>query len=262
MRFYRSFSPVSAISFDLDDTLYANQAVIVRAEQKSYQALQQSHPALSNVSHLEYQLLQVQLSQQQPALAHDLTELRRQSVMTIMRKAGLSQALSQNGSDRVMEIFHFWRNKVAISATTHRILAELASQVPLIAMSNGNANLDAMGLVHYFHQTYRAGPDGRAKPWPDLFYKASQDLNIAAEKILHVGDNLLSDVSGAIQQGYQTCWYNHRGQQCLKDDNLCRFIPHMEITRLAELTTLTFAKDNARRTWPTSQHQAKLATDT
>ncbi len=32
MKFYRRWQPVSALTFDLDDTLYDNRVVIVRAE--------------------------------------------------------------------------------------------------------------------------------------------------------------------------------------------------------------------------------------
>lgn len=244
MRFYRSYTPVSAISFDLDDTLYANQPVIAKAEQKMQQALQQWHPALRTVSQSDYQRLRAQLCQQQPALVNDLTALRSQSLLAMLQKVGLSQASSQEGSERLMEIFFYWRNKVVVSATTHRVLAELAQRVPLIAITNGNANLSAMGLADYFQHIYRAGLDGRAKPWPDLFCKTAQCLNLPAERILHVGDNLQADILGAIQQGFQACWYNHRGQQCLRANQLCRLIPHMEISRIETLSTLTFATNS------------------
>lgn len=246
MRFYRSLAPVSAISFDLDDTLYANQPVIAKAEAESHQALQQWHSALHNLSLTDFQLLRAQICQRQPELANDITALRRQSLQVIMQQAGLSQAQSREGSEQILSIFHYWRNKVQISATTHRILTELAQRIPLIAITNGNACLESMGIAAYFHRTYRAGPDGRAKPWPDLFAKAAQDLHLAAERILHVGDNLQADVFGAIQQGYQACWYNHRGQQCLSASQQCRLLPHLEITRIDALSTLTFANDNGK----------------
>jgi FMN hydrolase / 5-amino-6-(5-phospho-D-ribitylamino)uracil phosphatase len=246
VRFYRSLAPVSAISFDLDDTLYANQPVIAKAEEESHQALQQWHSALRSLSLTDYQWLRAQLCQQQPELANDLTALRRQSVQAIMQQAGLSQALSREGSEHILSIFHHWRNKVQISTTTHRLLAELAQRIPLIAITNGNACLKTTGIADYFQRTYRAGPDGRAKPWPDLFTKAAQDLNLAAEQILHVGDNLQADVLGAIQQGYQACWYNHRGQQSLSASQQCRLLPHLEITRIEALGTLTFTTDSGK----------------
>jgi putative hydrolase of the HAD superfamily len=44
MRFYRPVGLISAITFDLDDTLYDNRPVILRTEQESLLFVQQYHP--------------------------------------------------------------------------------------------------------------------------------------------------------------------------------------------------------------------------
>jgi len=46
MRFYRPLGQISALTFDLDDTLYDNRPVILRTEQESLAFVQNYHPAL------------------------------------------------------------------------------------------------------------------------------------------------------------------------------------------------------------------------
>ncbi len=46
MRFYRPLGQISALTFDLDDTLYDNREVILRTEQESLAFVQNYHPAL------------------------------------------------------------------------------------------------------------------------------------------------------------------------------------------------------------------------
>ncbi len=47
MRFYRPLGQISALTFDLDDTLYDNRQVILRTEQESLAFVQSYHPALN-----------------------------------------------------------------------------------------------------------------------------------------------------------------------------------------------------------------------
>lgn len=46
MRFYRPLGRISALTFDLDDTLYDNRPVILRTEREALTFVQNYHPAL------------------------------------------------------------------------------------------------------------------------------------------------------------------------------------------------------------------------
>ena len=61
-------------------------------------------------------------------------------------------------------------------------------KIPLIAITNGNANPLSCGLGQYFTY-FKAGPDGRSKPYPDMFDKAASLLKLPHQNILHVGDH-------------------------------------------------------------------------
>ncbi len=44
---------------------------------------------------------------------------------------------------------------------THQTLKALGEKVPLVAITNGNARPEQLGIADYFQFALRAGPDGR-----------------------------------------------------------------------------------------------------
>lgn len=237
MHFYRSLRPVKAMTFDLDDTLYDNHAVIRRTQQESHAFLQAYHPALADFSHEAYQALRDKLLLQEPEIYHDVSEWRRRAVVEAMCSVGLPKDAAEEGSRAVMGHFAHWRSQIEISEETHQTLAALAARVPLVAVTNGNAEPHLFGLDGYFQFILRAGPHGRAKPYEDMYLLAAQKLGLPVENILHVGDDLTTDVAGSVRCGMQSCWINLRGGNLMQIGD-SRLLPHIEISQLASLTTL------------------------
>ncbi|QHM72860.1 5-amino-6-(5-phospho-D-ribitylamino)uracil phosphatase YigB [Mixta intestinalis] len=237
MHFYRRLRPINAITFDLDDTLYDNHPVIIKTTVESHRFLQGYHPELSGFSTEAYQQLRDQLLAQEPDIYHDVTEWRRRTVEQAMLNVGLSSDEAREGADKVMEVFAHWRSQISVPQETHDTLAALAEKVPLVAITNGNAEPHLFGLDRYFQFVLRAGPHGRAKPFEDMYHLAAQRLAIAPENILHVGDDLTTDVAGAVRCGMQACWINLRAGNLMHIPD-ARLLPHVEITQLASLTAL------------------------
>jgi len=237
MYFYRRLKPIKAITFDLDDTLYDNHPVIRKTTAESHRFLQAYHPALHDFSLEAYQQLRDRLLAQEPDIYHDVTEWRRRTVEQAMLDVGLSPAEAQEGADKVMAVFAHWRSQVNVAPETHVALAALAERVPLVAITNGNAEPHLFGLDSYFQFVLRAGPHGRAKPYQDMYHLAAQRLDLPLENILHVGDDLTTDVAGALRCGMQACWINLREGNLMQIDD-ARLLPHVEITQLASLTAL------------------------
>ena len=91
MRFYRPLGRISALTFDLDDTLYDNREVILRTEQESLAFVQNYHPALKAMQNKDFQTLRQSLRETEPDIYHDVTEWRRRAV---------EQSDAQRGSER------------------------------------------------------------------------------------------------------------------------------------------------------------------
>lgn len=53
---------------------------------------------------------------------------------------------------------------------------------------------------------------GLQKPEREIFELAEREFSMKAEETLYVGDNFISDVTGAHGAGWHTLWFNHRGR--------------------------------------------------
>ncbi|MEQ4794186.1 HAD-IA family hydrolase, partial [Klebsiella variicola subsp. variicola] len=89
----------------------------------------------------------------------------------------------------------------------------------------------------YFSHILKAGPDGRSKPYSDMFDKAATLLKVPHKQILHVGDHLVTDVEGAINSGLQACWIN-LDNRSLFEEGETGVMPHIEIRDLSKLLEL------------------------
>ncbi len=136
-----------------------------------------------------------------------------------------------------VEVALDWRNRFEVPQQSLDVLAQLGQEIPLVAITNGNVDLDRIGLTPYFQQVFKAGPDGSAKPAPDMFTKAQQFLDLPSEHILHVGDHLVTDVQGAKLSGFAACWFNDMNKNVINKEKT-RTLPDVEINSLQSLLTL------------------------
>ncbi|NIG62701.1 MAG: 5-amino-6-(5-phospho-D-ribitylamino)uracil phosphatase YigB [Serratia symbiotica] len=237
MHFYRPPRQIAALTFDLDDTLYDNRPAIRQTEQQSMAFLQSYHPRLSSFQSTDLYRLRQELCEQQPEIYHDVTQWRWRAIHLALSREALSDAEATIGADAAMQNFALWRSRIEVPATTHATLKALGERYPLVAITNGNADPALCGLGDYFQFVLRAGPDGRAKPYKDMYQLARDRLGVAARQILHVGDNLTTDIAGALRSGFQACWINEH-QRCLMQSADSRLLPHIEISQLASLAAL------------------------
>ena len=237
MRFYRPLGQIAALTFDLDDTLYDNRQVILNTTQESLAFIQNYHPKLSACTALDLHRSRERLRVKEPDIYHDVTEWRRRAVEQMMLDAGLSPEAAFAGAGATMANFAQWRSRIDVPQETHDTLARLAKKWPLVAITNGNAEPHRFGLGNDFEFILRAGPDGRSKPFSDMYHTAAQRLGVPLKHILHVGDDLTTDVAGAVRCGMQACWINLREGDLMQIDD-SRLLPHLEISRLASLLAL------------------------
>ena len=73
MRFYRPLGRISALTFDLDDTLYDNRPVILRTEREALTFVQNYHPALRSFQNEDLQRLRQAVREAEPEIYHDVT---------------------------------------------------------------------------------------------------------------------------------------------------------------------------------------------
>ena len=197
-----------AILFDLDDTLWPIAPVIREAELSLHAWLQANAPRVAARFSID-QLRQARLAllAAQPDLHLDLGKLRR---------AGLVAAFAQAGEDaakveQAMRHFLTMRNAVRLYDDVLPGLLRLQGKAKLGSVSNGVADLQAIGLAHHFSVSVAAHQFGRAKPDPAIFLAACAQLGVAPGEAVYVGDDVLLDVKGAQQAGLRAVWLNRTG---------------------------------------------------
>lgn len=68
--------------------------------------------------------------------------------------------------------------------------------------------LTDQGLMDYFHVTSFSNEMRIAKPNPKMFLITADKLEVSPRHILHVGDDIYTDVEGACKAGFKTAWFN------------------------------------------------------
>jgi len=81
-----------------------------------------------------------------------------------------------------------------------------------VALSNGNADVQRVGLGAYFSASLSAQQFGVAKPDPRIFEAAAAAAAVAPAEVLHVGDDVDTDVMGALNSGLQAVWVNREAK--------------------------------------------------
>ena len=199
--------------------------------------MQNYHPALRTLQNADLYRLRQAVREAEPEIYHDVTRWRHRAVERAMLEAGLSAEEAMAGANAAMINFAKWRSRIDVPQVTHDTLKRLAKKWPLVAITNGNAQPELFGLGDYFEFVLRAGPDGRSKPFSDMYSLAAEKLNMPIGEILHVGDDLTTDVAGAIRCGMQACWIKPENADLMQTTD-SRLLPHIEISRLASLTSL------------------------
>lgn len=219
-------SRIRAISLDLDDTLWPVWPTIARAETCLQQWLAEHAPAAHALCAQPgvRQALRAQAAQGLPERVHDMSALRQEAIRLALVQAGESPALAAPA----FEVFLAERQRVDLFGDALPALAFLSQRFPLIALSNGNADVSRMGLAHFFAGAVTAIDVGHAKPDPRMFHRAAELAGVPARSVLHVGDDAQHDGAGARAAGMQFAWLNRTG----KPWEHAEWLPHLSVATL------------------------------
>ncbi|MBV6323881.1 HAD family hydrolase [Duganella violaceipulchra] len=197
-----------ALLFDLDDTLWPIAPVIAAAETSWHAWLAEHAPEVTQrYSIAELRARRMALLEQRPELVVDLYQLRRVALEQAFADAGADAA----HIDGAMRHFHERRNAVTPYADVVPALAELQALLRLGVITNGNADLEVIGLQHHFDTVLASSRFGRAKPDPSIFLAACAAMGVAPQDAVYVGDDLRLDVQGAQGAGLRAVWMNRAG---------------------------------------------------
>ena len=201
---------IKAIGLDLDDTLWPVAPTIQRAEAALQDWLARHAPGAARaMSDLPQRMaLRKRVVALAPHIAHDMSALRRAVIAAALDEAGEAVDLAEPA----FQVFFEHRNRVELYDDALAALEFLAARFPVVAVSNGNADVQRVGLGRHFHAAVGAHTAGVAKPDARIFAAAAQAAGVAPHEMLHVGDDTDMDVLGALDAGQQAVWLNRHGR--------------------------------------------------
>ncbi|MFT6310546.1 MAG: putative hydrolase of the HAD superfamily [Porticoccus sp.] len=200
---------IQVITFDLDDTLWDIMPVLVNAEQQVYNWLTLHYPSLcKKYDRLQLRHRNFEFVQTLPELKHQLTQLRISALAATLAAEGIAAAEALAASNTAFEIFIRARHEVTLFDYTTSLLSSLAKNYRLGVLTNGNADVNRIGLGEYFDFSLSSEQLNASKPQRDHFEAAEKYCNCLPENMLHIGDDPRKDVQAAIDYDWHSIWVN------------------------------------------------------
>lgn len=194
---------IRAISLDLDDTLWPLRPAIEEAERVLAQWLAERAPRTAAwITPETRRVVRGAVLAEHPQRAHDVSFIRLEWLRRAMAAAGDDPGLAGPAFDAFLEA----RQRVTLYDDVAGVLERWAGRYRLIALSNGNSDVDRAGIGHLFAATVSAHQLDCAKPDPRIFHEACRRAGVEAAETLHVGDDLELDVRAALAAGLRAAW--------------------------------------------------------
>jgi HAD superfamily hydrolase (TIGR01549 family) len=202
---------VRLVTFDLDDTLWDTWSVLTQAHRVKQSYMEDHYPRITDRWDLAAtRQHNTDVRNSRPDLAHSFTASHREAIRLQAAAVGYDEAAAV---EDIYGAFALARNDVTLYDDALHMLTSLKRAGLLIGtITNGNADATKVpGLSDVIDFAVDAHQAGAAKPKPAVFHLAltqaaevGDGTVIDPEEVVHVGDDLTSDVLGAQRVGFRT----------------------------------------------------------
>jgi FMN hydrolase / 5-amino-6-(5-phospho-D-ribitylamino)uracil phosphatase len=195
------FSRIKALSVDLDETLWPILPTILRAEALTQDWIVTHAPKVAQrFDKAALRAVRDQLQREDPHRKVDLLKARRDTLCFAFSACGQPEAMALEA----LAVFVKARQEVTLFDDALPFLkAATAAGLPVIALSNGFADVHSMPIAAYFTSSVSAHLVGIAKPDKRIFDLTAQAVDLQNHEILHIGDDFELDIEGALAAGMQ-----------------------------------------------------------
>lgn len=234
--------PVRLITFDLDYTLWDATPALLAAEQVMHDWIATHSPVTASFYPPEKMREYRQwLAQSYPQLQGKVSELRYETLRRVFMQAGHDRDKARELAEGAFQAFFQQRSRgLVLYPGADEALRQLQQSYPLIAISNGNADLTLAGHDHYFGHHLNADQHGAAKPAPDMFEEALKRAGVNATECVHIGDHPEQDIGAAATLGIKTVWFDQDSKGWKESE----FSPDAVFTHWQQLVPLLQALDD------------------
>lgn len=197
--------PIRVISFDLDNTLWPILPVIQQAEIILHAWFKQHYPLIpARYSIDDLRAQRAQLMETHPELNKDYLLLRRYALTLLAQEFNYGADLIE----AAQAVFQQARHQVELYQDVLPVLHTLQQRYVLCSLTNGTADVDKTCLNGFFQYSIAVHQVGHPKPHPAMFEKLCADAAVEPEEVVHIGDDAVCDVDGAINSGMRGVWLN------------------------------------------------------
>lgn len=204
---------IRLLTFDLDNTLWETESVVVAAEQTLMAWYAEHAPQFAERLDSEARkALRYEVLAGDPLLRHRVTDFRLAVMALGLTRAGYSPEQVEDLTRRGFDVFLEARHALTLFPHAETLLQTLSAKYPLATISNGNADVRRLGLDKYFSVIVSADEVGISKPDSAPFVAALERAGVEARHALHIGDHPVDDVQGAREAGLHTLWFNRHGK--------------------------------------------------
>lgn len=226
---------IKLLTFDLDHTLWAPEQALAGAEQAMRAWLSQHYPQVTELySAKEFLKYRLQLAANQPQLAVQVSAMRIEVLRMFFLQSGMDHEQALKVAKQAFAVFYHERSKIQFYPDALATIQQLAKRYPLIALTNGNADLELIGIDHLFTAYFNADSVGTAKPQPEMFVAALQHAEVLAQECVHIGDCPINDVLAPKRLGMNAIWVNAKQEQWQSDE----YAPDAVVSHVRELPAI------------------------
>ena len=204
---------IRLVTFDLDNTLWHVDTVIRRAEKETRKWIQPRVPEYASYMTTENVVsLRARVMEENPDIRHDVSALRIQMMRRAFEQCGLGRTEADTKAHEAFAVFIRWRNTITFYDGAQDTLNTLSHRYQLAALTNGNADVQKIGLDSYFSFAISAADVGASKPSPEMFLEAMRRAEVSPAHAVHIGDHPIDDIEGANRVGMHSIWVNFDGK--------------------------------------------------
>ena len=200
---------IKLITFDLDDTFWDINPVIISAERSTREFLEGYIGKQEWGSMSDFLTFRKKLIETDSSFEWNIKGLRRAIYQKKILEAGYSQDNSEELVDKCYKFFLKKRHEVTFYKNVFEAIEELSTSYSLGVLTNGNADINHFGIGKYFDFSISSYDVKSNKPEKGHFIAAKKKYNnLKYDEIIHIGDHPINDVKGALDLGINAIWFN------------------------------------------------------
>lgn len=198
---------IKAISFDGDQTLWDFQKVMRHSLRYALAALEEADPAAAARLDIDKMIeIRNRVADELKGKVTDLEAIRLEAFKATLLEAGRpDDDLAVHLND--VYLWHRFED-IELYEDVLPALNQLRERYSLGLLSNGNSYPERCGLDGMFRFIVFSQDCGIEKPDPRFYRIAVEKAGCTEKELLHVGDSLENDVTGAAAAGIRSVWLN------------------------------------------------------